>query len=430
MTMRESTRTHAWRGVAESSDCAATPPERAGDRAVDLSGASTIPGPSNGRAAGARILVILTETFSNGGIQRFNRTLIAACETLGAQCDVYSLNDDANAVHTVKLKPTTHVRTFHRRKARFASAVGAALATGRYDTALIGHVNLLELVLASVALRFARLHLTMIAHGAEVWHGLSGVRRRGLSKVDRILCVSQYTRDVMLAQAPELDPNRFSIFPNALSSIWTERADATGRLALPEGIPPRFLLGVARLDRVDRTKGILSTIEALPMVRDQSLGYVVAGSGNDMKLLRDVAARFGVKDRVILLGPVSDSLLISLYRQCVAFVLPSGQEGFGIVFIEAMYFGAPVIGAREKGAVDALDKGATGLMVDYGDIAAIARRIDEVTDDASVGGQLTAVARATVTGDGPFTFAAFTRRCAHWIDEAVRAARAGAVESD
>jgi glycosyltransferase involved in cell wall biosynthesis len=383
---------------------------------------------ARGRAAGARILMILTETFTNGGIQRFNRTLIAACEALDARCDVYSLNDDADGVRTVSLKPATRVRTFRRNKPRFASAVATALATGRHHTVLIGHVNLLEFVLASVSLRIARPHLTMIAHGAEVWHGLRGARRRGLAKIDRVLCVSQYTRDAMLAQAPELDAGRFTVFPNALSSVWTERADAMAPAVLPAGIPPRFLLGVARLDRVDRTKGILSTIEALPMVHDETLAYVVAGSGDDMKLLRDVAARFGVKDRVFLLGPVSDSLLISLYRRCVAFVLPSGQEGFGIVFIEAMYFGAPVIGAREKGAVDALDGGATGLMVNYGDVAAIARRINEITEDPSLRLRITAVARATVSGDGPFTFAAFTRRCVDWIDEALDDPRARAVE--
>jgi phosphatidyl-myo-inositol dimannoside synthase len=406
--------------------CCAAPARRASPDMNTHAGAISSPYP---RAAGAKILIILTETFTNGGIQRFNRTLIAACEALGASCDVFSLNDDADSIRSVSLKPTTRVRTFRRSKARFASAVGTALATRRYDTALIGHINLLELVLASVSLRIARPHLTLIAHGAEVWHGLRGPRRRGLSSIDRVLCVSRYTRDSMLAQAPELDARRFTIFPNALGSVWTERADAASPAALPEGIPPRFLLGVARLDRVDRTKGILSTIEALAMVRDQTLAYVVAGSGDDMTLLREVAGRFGVTDRVILLGAVSDSVLISLYRQCVAFVLPSGQEGFGIVFIEAMYFGAPVIGAREKGAVDALDGGRTGLLVDYGDVAAIARRIDEVAGDSSLRMALSAAARATVTGDGPFTFAAFTRRCAEWIDGAIGNAGTATAES-
>jgi len=53
------------------------------------------------------------------------------------------------------------------------------------------------------------------------------------------------------------------------------------------------------------------------------------------------------------------------------FVLPSGKEGFGIVFLEAMFFGAAVIAASEKGALDVIQDGETGLLVRFGDTVAL-----------------------------------------------------------
>src|SRR5262249_20416434 len=132
--------------------------------------------------------------------------------------------------------------------------------------------------------------------------------------------------------------------------------------------------------------------------------------GDDREFLRSVATRLGVADRVEFPGAVSDAELVGLYRECEAFVLPSGQEGFGIVFLEAMFFGAPVIAAREKGAVDVIRDGETGLMVDYGDVVGLARAMDRIIADRALAENLRRAARALVTFDGCFTAAAFTRR--------------------
>ena len=139
---------------------------------------------------------------------------------------------------------------------------------------------------------------------------------------------------------------------------------------------------------------------------------MIAGDGDDREFLRRVAERLGVAGRVDFAGAVSDSVLVRLYRDCRAFVLPSGQEGFGIVFLEAMFFGAPVIAAAEKGACDVIRDGETGLLVPYGDVVGLARAINRVLDERELGESLRTAARANVTGDGCFTAGAFTRRLA------------------
>jgi phosphatidyl-myo-inositol dimannoside synthase len=152
------------------------------------------------------------------------------------------------------------------------------------------------------------------------------------------------------------------------------------------------------------------------MLEDTSVQYVVAGSGDDRAFLERVAARFGVSDRVHFTGAVSDSELVMLYRECSAFVLPSSKEGFGIVFLEAMFFGAPVIAAAEKGALDVVHHDETGLLVPYGDTVSLRVAIERLLGDAELRDRVRAAGHATVVGEGPFTFRAYVGRLARALN--------------
>ncbi len=171
-------------------------------------------------------------------------------------------------------------------------------------------------------------------------------------------------------------------------------------------------MSVTRLERGDRYKGIASVIEAFSMLHDASIHYFIIGRGDDLPFLRLLADRYEVADRVHFMNGVGDAELVSLYQQCEAFVLPSGKEGFGIVFLEAMFFGAPVVAAAEKGAVDVVRHGETGLSVPYGDSIAIKTRSNASSLIAILRERLRSAGRRSVTADGPFTFRQFVRRCA------------------
>ncbi len=260
---------------------------------------------------------------------------------------------------------------------------------------------------------FGSPRVMLLTHGIEVWSGIRGARRRALSGLDKILCVSSFTQQMIQQQAPELSERVFGRFPNALGEAWSSRWERVAtEPQRPAHLPARFILSVARLDRDDRTKGIVSVIEALSMLEARDTHYVIAGHGNDMEFLQQVAARHGVSDRVHFVGSVKDDELVNLYRHCSAFVLPSGQEGFGIVFLEAMYFGAVVVAARAKGAVDVVQDAETGLLVEYGHVAQLRAAIDRLLSDRALCAKLRTQARATVADDGIFGFRAFTRRTA------------------
>lgn len=362
--------------------------------------------------------MLLSQVNANGGIQRFNRTLLTACEQLQLDCDVHSLADSVASPSSALDSGHVRLTGYGFRKLHFAAAVAKALWSGRYRTVVVGHIRLLGLCAAlSVCNPWSKARLVLITHGTEVWTGIGGWRRWALRATERILCVSSYTRRRVLAQAPELDPRRLIVFPNALSDSWVQRQ---GDLTATQGegplqLPERFILSVGRLTKHDRTKGIVTAIEALPAL-PADVHLVVAGGGDDADFLRVAASRLHVEERVHLLGAVTDQQLAHLYRNCRAFVLPSSQEGFGIVFIEAMFFGAVVIAAREKGAVDVVRHEETGLLVEYGNSAAVAAAVMRVLSDSVLRERLQRAATATVTKQGAYTFAAFTARTAVVLD--------------
>jgi glycosyltransferase involved in cell wall biosynthesis len=361
------------------------------------------------RGVAPRVLFLFTEVCANGGIQRFNQTILDSCGQLGIQCRVLSLNDSPTSIAKHRAHDNTSIAGFSGNRRRFALAAAGALLRGRYDRVLIGHINFLLLATAVLALRpFNRAPTILVAHGIEVWSGIGRARRYALSVITGILCVSNYTRQRILEQAPALIADRLIRFPNALAHTWGHVKPAPSTPSLPAN----FILSVTRLDRGDRYKGIATVIEAFSMLADDSMQYFVVGRGSDLSFLQLVADRCGVKDRVHFMTGVSDSELIALYQKCDAFVLPSGKEGFGIVFLEAMFFGAPVIAAREKGAVDVVRDGDTGLSVRFGDTIAIKEAIERIVSDTRLREHVCANGRALVIEGGPFTFAGFTRRCA------------------
>jgi glycosyltransferase involved in cell wall biosynthesis len=353
----------------------------------------------------------MTEVFANGGIQRFNRTLLAAHEELGLDCEVLSLHDTPASIAGAQCGPRLRVHGFGGNRRRFALGCARALLAGRFDCVVVGHINFLSLAIAVLMLVPGRLSsrpVTLIAHGIEVWNNLSRRQRYGLLRTRQVLCVSHYTKRRLLEQVPGLKSDRLQIFPNALSETWRCAEAKPIAAALPE----RFILSVTRLEKGDRYKGIVTVIEALGMLADAGLHYVVVGQGNDLAFLKDVAQRLGVAARVHFLHGIRDAELITLYRRCTAFVLPSGKEGFGIVFLEAMYFGAPVVAAAEKGALDVVHDGETGLLTRFGDVVALAQAVERLAGDSTLRETLRSKGQASVSQGGAFTFARFVERSA------------------
>jgi phosphatidylinositol alpha-1,6-mannosyltransferase len=127
----------------------------------------------------------------------------------------------------------------------------------------------------------------------------------------------------------------------------------------------RILLTVSRISRYDRYKGHHRVFAVMPdLLREYpDLVYVIAGDGDGREQLRQLAVEQGIADSVRFVGRVCEAQLPDLYRTADVFVMPSTEEGFGIVFLEAMRSGIPTIGGNGNGTMDPLRDGAAGHAV-------------------------------------------------------------------
>jgi glycosyltransferase involved in cell wall biosynthesis len=140
---------------------------------------------------------------------------------------------------------------------------------------------------------------------------------------------------------------------------------------LPQGTR---LLSVCRLDANEGEKGIETVLRSIPLILSSvpDLNYLVIGDGTDLNRHKQLASEIGIADRVHFLGSVDESLLRRCYRACDIFVLPSAQEGFGIVYLEAMHHRKPIVAARSGAAPEVVKDGETGLLVEYGNVEQLA----------------------------------------------------------
>jgi glycosyltransferase involved in cell wall biosynthesis len=170
---------------------------------------------------------------------------------------------------------------------------------------------------------------------------------------------------------------------------------------------PFQLLFVGRL--VER-KGVHVLLEAVAALKEEpDLRLVVVGEGPERAALTGIAERLGIADRVEFTGPISREELRTRYSRCDAFVLPAIRdskgdvEGLGVVLIEALLQGKPVIASESGGIVDIVRDGDTGLLVPSGDSAALAEAIARYIDDPDLAAGLAGNGRAHVLREFSWT---------------------------
>jgi len=321
-----------------------------------------------------KALLLSPELFhAEGGIARIMRLYLKAlCELAGPAGRVDSLVLNDRPARDERLSRYTNERLGEhlgcdRAKLRF---IRQAIRLGRRaDRLVCAHLH--HLVIARLAQVFnPRLEYYLVAHGIEVWRPYSFLEKSALSGARRILCVSEYTRHQILRFHPALPPERAVVVPNTLDPYFSSR-DKVAPSATPFATPR--LLTVSRLLSTDTYKGVDTLIEAMPLVRRAfPLARLrVVGTGDDAPRLLALAGRLGVGGAVDFLGAVNDEALRAEYAACDFFALPSRKEGFGLVFLEAMSYGKPCLGARAGGVPEVIND-AVGALAEYGNIPDLA----------------------------------------------------------
>lgn len=225
--------------------------------------------------------------------------------------------------------------------------------------------------------------MVIYVHGEEITTrfdaGSFGASRAiHLRAADAVVAVSRFTQRVLVDEmgiAPDrvcliengVDTRRF--FPGPDDPAFRARFGLAGK---------RIVVAVGRL--IAR-KGFDQTIRAWPQVfaAHPDSHLLIIGDGPQRTALQALADQSGVAHSITLAGALSDADLLAAYRSAALFAMPNrtmpdgDTEGFGLTFLEANACGRAVVGGRAGGAVEAVQDGVSGLLVN-------GERVDEIAD--------------------------------------------------
>ena len=202
-----------------------------------------------------------------------------------------------------------------------------------------------------------------------------------VAQADRVIVVSDYTRR---------DAVRYLQYPDKrLHTIWLGGPDVVAP-ASPEAVaaggPPYFLY-VGAVERSKNVERLVAAFLASAALRAAGAELVVVGRvGNSGPAIQQLLAQHADAARVRLRGYVTDAELPALYRSAVAFVFLSLIEGFGLVLLEAMAYGTPVIAADASVTPEVV--GDAALLVDGEDTAAIGAALERLLAAPQLGAAL------------------------------------------
>ncbi|MGH9733235.1 MAG: glycosyltransferase family 4 protein [Candidatus Acidiferrales bacterium] len=317
-----------------------------------------------------------------GGIQQAGRLVAAALADVarryGWSVDFLSLNDSPQQ-RTVSVNgESIPFSGFGRAKTRFALS-SMARARRRTRIVLAAHPHL-AVPAAQMKMLRPQLKTIVISHGVEVWQPLTALRHRAFLKADIFVAPSRYTID-QIVEVQAASRTKVRRLPWPLSPDVLNLASQPQMLRLPKSFPDGLVvLSVTRLASNERYKGVDQLIRAVAQLAPTipSLHLAVVATGDDLPGHEQLAQELGVADRVRFLTGLSQAETAACYSRCDVFALPSTGEGFGFVFLEAMAFGKPVIGAAAGGVTDIIEHEKSGLLVPPGDVNALARSLEEL----------------------------------------------------
>lgn len=183
--------------------------------------------------------------------------------------------------------------------------------------------------------------------------------------------------------------SRLSHVPNGVPLETFERVTDADRARVSE----RFGLNGARTvffaGTIMPRKGVAELVKAVDRVVHEhgvdDVRLVIAGEADldtaYAARVRSLVSEAGLDDQVVFTGYLTDETLVPLYGASDVFVLPSFEEGFGMVVSEAMATGTPAVASRISGISQQIDDGVAGVLVDPGDVDGLAAALADLLSD-------------------------------------------------
>jgi len=197
--------------------------------------------------------------------------------------------------------------------------------------------------------------------------------RSAVSRADLVMVTSRYCAEVAQREY-RASPERLAVVPEPIDlEVWD---DQFWRAPRREHTGP-VVLCVARMYPRKRLQDLLHAAGIL-CARVPGIQVRIVGRGPEWAALGRLHAELGLADSVVLLGDLTRERLAEEYVNATTFCLPSVQEGFGIVFLEAMAAELPVVACRIAAVPEVVQDGVTGVLVPPRDPGALAEALERL----------------------------------------------------
>ncbi len=238
----------------------------------------------------------------------------------------------------------------------------------------------------------------------------------------RVICNSRFMREE-IEGVFNLPPDKISIIPNGIrpAAFQVSVPDPAVRrkFAAPE---EKILFFIGRLVR---EKGVQHLLEAMPLIRSRfpHVRAVIAGRGPYAEELHHLALHLGIDRHVTFAGYIDEETRNQLYAHADVAVFPSLYEPFGLVALEAMATGTPVVVGDTGGFAETVAHGVNGLRVGAGSADALAGEICALLGDPELARRL--ARRALQDVEEKYSWGSIARRYESMYQQVVYSPEAG-----
>ncbi|HOV01705.1 MAG TPA: glycosyltransferase family 4 protein, partial [Dermatophilaceae bacterium] len=346
-----------------------------------------------------------------GGVEEHVRQVALALRAQGHDVVVWTVDRGEHlGVQTVdgvlvRYLPTPLPSATPTGVARFARVAPAAWHAWREalraDRPQVLHVHCFgpNGVYAAALARTTRIPLVVTSHGETTAddhdaYGRSWLLRTTLTRaVRRAVCTTAPSQAVLADLRERFGLEGGSVVPNAVSDAASLGSDSP--MAVVEATADTSPVIVA-VGRLERNKGFDLLVQALPSIRAQvpAARLRLGGAGSQEAALAAQAEGLGLASVVTLLGQLTPSQVAAELAAADVVVVPSRQEAFGIVLLEAWRAGTALVAPNHGGPAEVVRDGTDGLLVDPTDGPALATAIVRVLNDPGYAERLAAAGRA------------------------------------
>ncbi|MBI1767937.1 MAG: glycosyltransferase family 4 protein [Bacteroidetes bacterium] len=340
-----------------------------------------------------KVLYLTPGCFDKGGISRYNRYQI---QTLR---DLYG-NESVRVLSLAGPQPGDFEEPFHVHwhakgpdvlsKIKFTLQLVYQTLIWTPDLILTAHVNFSGL--AKLVSKIRNTKTLLNTYGLEVWSGFKKLPFWGLKNTDHVISDCYYTARYLESEGLRkkgtvkviwdcVDLDRF--FPNEKVN-----EEALAQYHIPDPREYKLIVSLGRISKKAAHKGYDRLIQVFSVIhkRFPEARLVLAGKGDWIGELREMADKLGVMQKITFTGMIYEKHLVDIYRMAYVFSLASDRgkgrgEGIPLTPLEAMACGVPIIVGNQDGSQEAVIGEENGFVIDPMDINNHAEKLAQLLRD-------------------------------------------------